>query len=163
MVTVLHPFRLDHNANLCQPIFQRGNKRGLYTKGFILAHQISRAASEGVQLQLVGLGANPLNLIPSPLNAQGAQQVVNQLGNAGVAFVCPEDVQDGTGMLIAAMRCVGGPVLNAAGNVAISVVDSMVWPAVEGYVMAINSVDLPVMAQDNPTAATSCCETGIVE
>lgn len=59
MVTVLHPFRLDHNAGLCQPIFKRGNKRGLYAKGFVLAHQISRAAVEGVQLQLVGLGANP--------------------------------------------------------------------------------------------------------
>ena len=150
-ITVQPPLRLDLNPQILIPKYVRPNKKGVFGKGTILMHQISRAATEGVDIVLVGLGVNPCILITSPLTPQGVAHIVNQSAGQHLIWLMPSDVTTATDVLIASMLAVGGQVLQVGNNEAVSVVDTMVWPASVTYLMATQDMVIPPIGQVAPT------------
>ena len=107
-VAVQPPLRLDVNPQILVPKMHRPSKKGIFLKGAVIMHQISRAAADQVDVELVGLGVNPCIPITSPLATQGVAHLINQAAGGHLVWIMPLDISNGTDLLIASVGRGGG-------------------------------------------------------
>ena len=109
-IQALPPLRLDFQAQLVFLRTDRRSLKGYFVKICFLIFQLSHAQANGIQLQLVNIGAQNLENVQYKLNDDGLGALNDQAASEGMLLLCPDEVTTPQESTMAAMAAAAGPV-----------------------------------------------------
>lgn len=122
--------RIENNADILQFRTARPTAKGYFMKGHMILFQLARANWSNTVLNLAGISETPVHTVLSPITGAGMTKLRRQSINGTWAVIQGTDYHAPSEYLVIRMLAAEGNLLQAYPEAAVSVVDTVHWPAI---------------------------------